>query len=201
MSDPSEFPEEGEWLSLPAPEVSPGFVDGVVERLRAEGLVGDAVERDDVMLPAALLAAWSPPPPSEGFVDDTLARWRQERAQPLSQILGRHTVPTASSDFVERTLAALRAIGTVRRRPVLLRTPAARGVAVAAAAVVLVGLLWWLLPGKPTVQRLPVERWARLQSVTAEPLAGDLAALTVHGLDLPAADPALELDAVAREGR
>ncbi len=185
-ADGLPFPDERDWLDLPAPpleglDVSPDFVD---RTMRAIAALPPAATAPGPWLAPAQLRAFAPPPPSRSFVDDTLARLRQDRTQRWRELLARHVAPQASPEFVARTLAALaqdRAAApapTHRRRHWRFGLPL---LALAAAA------LAWLALHRPAAAPLEVRLASRQPAAfaaaqSASPLAGLLATVD-HGRD------------------
>lgn len=104
-----EFPGEGEWLDLPAPDIGADFVDRTL-RAVLEDRGQDYVDEDPDALPAlppAALQSYAPPP-SPQFVDRALQRLEADQAARLRALLLRYVAPEPSADFVARTLRALR---------------------------------------------------------------------------------------------
>ena len=148
------FPEEREWLDLPAPEglpIAADFVERTLRALRCDEVVFDVSPAAEVVddLTPRLLAAHAAPPPSPDFVERTLRLVQRDRRDRWHELLARYVAPEPSPEFVAKTLAAL-AAGR--------HTPAAAAarrawtwplVTLAAA-----GLLWFVLrtPARPPIE-------------------------------------------------
>lgn len=137
---PADFPDERDWLRLPAPDVTPGFVDDTVARILADRRHPEA-DTEPPSLPADALAAFAPPTASPDFVASTLAAVQRDRHANWRSLLARYVAPEPSPDFVRRTLRALqherpRLQDTHRRLRVLT-------LALTAAAAVLLALALW----------------------------------------------------------
>ncbi len=187
------FPPESEWLSLAPPSVSPQFVGLTLARLRDVGLVrrdplDESADRAFARLdvPRERLAT-EVPPTSAGFVEAVMAARTADRDHAVRSLLPHYEVPSASPEFVARTLRALRAEPQRewRRRLVL---AAGACVAVAAAAAVAIMLL---LPTPRTgfEQLLARPDAANAASLSPSVLSHLLAAAEPVGDALPIAPP------------
>jgi len=167
--EPVGFPAEEGWLELPPPDVSAAFVDRTMARLLAAELVRRRFPATDPSaqsspaadptadprtaaeppqdLPQDLLAQFSVPPVSARFLDDTLTLVQRDRVSYWRSLLLRYESPTPSAEFVDRTLAAL-AAGSAAPAGRIVPGWLARGTTLAAAAAaLLVWLLWLRDPG------------------------------------------------------
>lgn len=179
---PSEdFPSEEEWLRLPAPEISAGFVERAWQKVRAERAADDRVI-------AAWLAAYRVPEPSPEFVEGTL---RRIRAPIWQRLASGPPVPEPSPDFVDRVLRALQQARPAPQRP---RARAGTWIAAAAAALLLVALPWALLVPRDAraPSHLPFEVLPA-QVFTPDPWATALSTLSERGLGLRVVDRSLRL--------
>ncbi|MGE3174162.1 MAG: hypothetical protein AB7O97_16155 [Planctomycetota bacterium] len=156
--DLPEFPPEAAWLELEPPPIGDDFVGRTMAVLRDAGALpaGDEAAEGDGealgdALPRDLLAAHAPPPVSAGFVGRTLTAAQQGRADQWRRLLLRYDAPAPTPDFVARTL---RALGSARPSPTLVRRRSWPTMLLAAAAALL--LLFALRPDRtqPELVRL-----------------------------------------------
>lgn len=187
------FPPESEWLSLAPPSVSPEFVGLTLARLRDVGLVrrdplDESADRAFARLdlPRERLAT-EVPPPSPGFVEAVMAARTADRDQVVRSLLPHYEVPSASPDFVARTLRALR---EPPRREWRHRLVLATGAFVAVAAAAAVAFLL-LVPGSRTgfEQLLARPDAANAASQSPSVLSHLFAAAERDGDALPIAPP------------
>jgi hypothetical protein len=153
MTVPDDFPGEDEWLLLPPPGIRPGFVDATLARVladAAERAVGDpeAAGTDAPELPAGLLAAYAVPGPSRGLVDRIAGAVQRDRAESWRELLLQYETPEPSPEFVARTVRALRS-GAPARSPLPFLRRTAMVTALAAAALIVVAVLWPQPPRGP----------------------------------------------------
>jgi hypothetical protein len=203
------FPDESEWLDLPCPEVSLGFVEDTWRYVRANlapagataGDEADAPDPDAIELPRELLDAYTVPPPSPGFVDAT---WAAARASAWQRALAHNSVPEPTPDFVERVLRSLREqrdparTGRVLRGPASWRAPRFAWAAAVAAAILLAVV--WLVPGPDA--SLPFEVVSS-RDFSPDRWAVTMTSLHDRGLASIPDDPSLrlgELAGLARPG-
>ncbi|MBK8098363.1 MAG: hypothetical protein IPK26_14735 [Planctomycetes bacterium] len=145
----NDFPDERDWLSLPAPEISPRFVDETVARILADRRWPEP-ENEPASLPQAALAAFAPPAASPDFVASTLATVQRDRHANWRSLLARYVAPEPSPDFVRRTLRALQReqpAPVTARHPLRLLT-----LALTAAAAVLLAIAIWPTPRGRTLE-------------------------------------------------
>jgi hypothetical protein len=190
------FPGLEEWLDLPCPEVSEGFVEATWQRVR-QSLRGEddaALDPEAIELPRPWLAAFAVPEPSPGFVESTL---RAVRAPSWQRTLAGHAVPEPSPDFVDRVLRSLRDSREGDRAAAGARRLAPRKAALlaAAAALVLAALLPLLAPPVRDPS-LPFEVLAS-RAFTPDPWGAALSSLSDRGLAVATDDPRLRLGELA----
>ncbi len=152
------FPSEAEWLDLPLPTAAElgwpsdrdaaasAFVDRIVEVIRDERALDQAIAAEDKAVPRILLATHTPPPPSADFIARTVGAVHNDRRARWQRLLARYVSPEPTPQFVARTLAAL---GGDRSKAPPARAPlASRWPWFLAAAAVLFALFVWRLPGE-----------------------------------------------------
>lgn len=140
MTEPHDFPAEHEWLDLTPPRIRPGFVDDTLARVLADQAERTADAAPD--LPADLLATFTVPDPSRSFVDSVAAAVQRDRAESWRELLLHYESPEPSAEFVARTMRALATVPVAARRPTLFLRRAMVGTVLAAAAAILVAVLW-----------------------------------------------------------
>ena len=172
--------DEDAWLRERYPAASADFVADTLARVMADRteIDAEATKVEEIQFDAAFLAELQTPEASGGFVERVFAAVKSQREhtqskdRALEHLLSQYTVPTASADFVRRTLTAL---GTRRRphRRVHSRQWALGWAAAAALLLLLPFVLgpWQPAPaitqGPPTAAYTPV-RFGAVMATTAK---------------------------------
>lgn len=197
------FPNEAEWLSLPAPPVADDFVARTLAALQQDRAAEPAAASEPAaadagggvaghLLTPDLLRHFAPPEPTADFVARTLRAVQDDRRTRWRELLARHVAPEPTPEFVARTLRALAddrpGPTTVRRagRWSLGRWSAARWLPplLLAAATVAALVLLQARPAAPLEQRLAAAaRPSSALAYAATPLAA------VFGAAAEAAEP------------